>query len=153
LLTTHITPFHKNHFAAAAIFTERLQTGVASFETSAPTWEQWDVNFLKPCRFVALIDNQVAGWCDLILVSKRAVYNGVVEDTIYVARKFRDQDVGKKLLQHLVLGSEQAGFWSLQASIFMQNKSSIRLHTTRGFREIGVREKSLNEMAYGTIIY
>jgi phosphinothricin acetyltransferase len=96
----HITPFYKNHFdAVAAIYTEGLQTGVASFETSTPTWEQWDVKFLKSCRFVAIIDNQVAGWCALSSVSKRAVYKGVVEDTIYVARKFRDQGVGRKLLQ------------------------------------------------------
>jgi|TARA_B110000240_G_C13190987_1_gene322005 phosphinothricin acetyltransferase len=88
LLTLHITPFHKNNFdAVAAIYAEGAQTGVSSLETSKSTWEQWDVKFLKPCRFVALVDNQVAGWYAL-----SSFYKGVVEDTIYVARKFRDKE-------------------------------------------------------------
>jgi phosphinothricin acetyltransferase len=41
----------------------------------------------------------------------------------------------------LIKDSEEHGFWTLQASIFPENKSSIILHEKYGFRVVGIREK------------
>jgi Sortase and related acyltransferases len=138
----HIIPLNKEHFVAvSAIYLEGLATGVASFETEAPSWGQWDEKFLHPCRFVAMVHSEVAGWCALSAISKRQVYSGVAEDTIYIASKFQGKGIGKTLLRFLISESEKAGFWTLQAGIFPQNKASIALHEQCGFRIVGTRKK------------
>ncbi|MBZ0327946.1 MAG: GNAT family N-acetyltransferase [Altibacter sp.] len=137
-----IIPLDKEHFVAvSSIYLEGLATGVASFETEAPSWDQWDEKFLNSYRFVAMVQGEVAGWCALSAVSKRQVYSGVAEDTIYIASKFQRKGIGNTLLRHLISESEKAGFWTLQAGIFPQNKASIELHKQCGFRIIGIREK------------
>lgn len=137
-----IIPLTEAHYTeVAAIYAEGLATGVATFETSVPSWSEWNSKFLDKCRFVAIQDEVVAGWCALSQVSKRAVYKGVAEDTIYIAKKFQGLGIGKKLLKYLINASEDAGFWTLQAGIFPQNKASIRLHEDCGFRVLGIREK------------
>ena len=88
-----------------------------------------------------LIEKKVVAWCTLSAVSKRKVYEGVAEDTIYVASAHAGKGIGKFLLDHLVAESEKAGFWTLQAGIFTQNKASIALHEKCGFRIIGTRKK------------
>lgn len=127
--------------SVAEIYKEGISTGIATFETVVPTWEQWDKKFLDECRFVILFDQQIAGWCAISAVSSREVYKGVAETTIYISRKFQQKQLGSSLLQHLVTTSETQGFWSLQASIFPQNIPSIRLHLKSGFRHVGIREK------------
>ena len=44
-------------------------------------------------------------------------------------------------MNHLILGSEQEGLWTLQSGIFPENTGSIKLHEKVGFRKIGYREK------------
>jgi L-amino acid N-acyltransferase YncA len=131
----------KKHYPSVSkIYTEGLATGIASFETNILDWENWDKKFLRKCRYVAFIDNEVAAWCALSAVSIREVYMGVAEDTIYVSKLHQRKGIGKKLLQHLINESEKAGFWTLQAGIFSENKASIKLHKDCGFRVVGLRE-------------
>ncbi|MEP2937585.1 MAG: GNAT family N-acetyltransferase [Gilvibacter sp.] len=137
-----IRPLTKADYPAVAqIYTDGLATGVASFETKIPTWSEWDSKFLPVCRFVATIDEVVIGWCALSAVSKRDVYRGVAEDTIYLSAQHRGKGWGKTLLNHLIKASEAAGFWTLQAGIFPQNKASILLHENCGFRRVGIRKQ------------
>lgn len=137
-----IIPLQKEHYPEVAqIYAEGIQTGVATFETKVPSWEAWNKKMLPVCRFVLIKDEKVAAWCSLSSVSNRYVYRGVAEDTIYVASKFQNQGLGKKLLSHLVNASEAAGFWTLQAGIFPQNEASILVHQQCGFRILGIREK------------
>lgn len=118
-----------------------MSTGIATFETVVPSWEEWNDKFIQPCRFVGLVENQVVAWCALSMVSKRQVYKGVAEDTIYIAKEFQGKGFGRLLLKHLIVASEQVGFWTLQAGIFAENLSSIQLHKNCGFRVVGIREK------------
>ncbi len=123
------------------IYRQGIATGVATFETQIPSWEQWDAAHSTSCRLKAEMNNEIAGWAALSPVSKREVYRGVAEVSIYIASNFRKLGIGKLLLQHLIKESEAEGFWTLQAGIFSQNKASIALHKALGFREIGFREK------------
>lgn len=137
-----IIPLEKVHFPSVLkIYTEGIKTGIATFETEVPSWEQWNKKMLPQCRFVVIKDEKIAGWCSLSAVSQREVYRGVAENTIYVSAESRGTGIGKKLLQHLLIESEKAGFWTIQASIFRQNKASIQLHKNCGFRIVGIREK------------
>ena len=69
------------------------------------------------------------------------VYGGVAEVSVYVARASRGRGVGRLLLEALIATSEAAGLWSLQAGIFPENRASVALHVTCGFREVGVRRR------------
>ena len=84
---------------------------------------------------------QVTGWAALSPVSKRPVYAGVAEVSIYIAEEARGQGTGRALLLELIKESEQAGLWTLQASIFAENAASQALHAACGFRLVGRRER------------
>jgi phosphinothricin acetyltransferase len=58
-----------------------------------------------------------------------------------VAAESRGQGVGISLLRSLVEGSEEAGFWTLQAGIFPENSASLRIHEQCGFRLVGRRDR------------
>lgn len=119
----------------------RHSYGNATFQTTAPNWNEWDTSHLPHCRLVAIQGNIVAGWAALTPVSGRCVYAGVAEVSIYIANEFKGKGIGKKLLQQLITESELHKIWTLQAGIFPENESSIQLHKTCGFRIVGIREK------------
>ncbi|HEX8070174.1 MAG TPA: GNAT family N-acetyltransferase [Pyrinomonadaceae bacterium] len=124
-----------------AIYCEGLATGLATFETEAPEWAAWDAAHLNAPRLVARTGGEVAGWAALSPVSRRAVYAGVAEVSVYVGAAHRGAGVGRALLAALVAASERLGLWTLQASVFAANEASLRLHEACGFRVVGRRER------------
>ena len=122
------------------IYLEGIATGDATFESTAPGWEEWDAGHLKRLRLIARQGENVLGWVAVSPVSGRCVYGGVAEVSVYVAEAGRGNGVGNALLEALVSGSEDEGIWTLQAGIFPENVASMRLHLGNGFREVGRRE-------------
>lgn len=137
-----IVNIEQAHYAAiAAIYLQGIATGNATFQTSAPGWEEWDQSHLPHSRIALLVNNSIAGWAALTAVSSRCVYVGVAEVSIYVAGEHRGKGYGKLLLNELIQQSEANGIWTLQAGIFPENTGSLQLHESCGFRKIGYREK------------
>jgi L-amino acid N-acyltransferase YncA len=127
--------------AVRSIYLQGIATGNATFQQSAPEWEEWDAAHVKACRIVARSGQEVAGWAALGTVSKRPVYAGVAEVSLYVAEAVRGRRIGHLLLNRLIAESEAAGIWTLQAGIFPENNASIRVHTNAGFRIVGIRSR------------
>lgn len=127
--------------AVARIYREGIETGDATFETEVPDWSDWDVAHTEQCRLVVEIDGEVVAWAALSPVSRRQVYRGVAEHSIYVGSAARGQGVGAELLEALIDQSEDAGFWTLQTGIFPENEVSVALHKRLGFRVAGTRER------------
>ena len=127
--------------SVSKIYKEGIATGIATFETEVPNWQQWDAKYFSICRFVALIEGKVVGFGVLAPVSKRHVYKGIAEVSVYVSNAFKGKHIGETLLKQLIDESETNGFWTLQASIFLENIASINLHLKCGFRVVGIREK------------
>ncbi|BCW47102.1 GNAT family N-acetyltransferase [Arthrobacter sp. StoSoilB5] len=123
------------------IFTEGIESGNATFEPAAPGWEQFDATRLKDHRLVAEAGGRILGWAAVSAVSSRAAYAGVVEHSIYVAGEARGLGVGKVLLRALVTSTEEAGIWTIQASVFPENEASLRLHVAEGFTVVGRRNR------------
>jgi phosphinothricin acetyltransferase len=123
-----------------AIYEEGIATGLGTFETKAPSWEEWNAARLPHSRLVAR-DDQVLGWAALSPVSKRACYVGVAEVGIYVAAVARGRGIGRALLDALIQSSEQNGIWTLQGATIAENEASLALQTRCGFRIIGRRER------------
>jgi phosphinothricin acetyltransferase len=123
------------------IYAEGIATRLATFETATPSWQEWDAGHLAAPRLVAMLGTAMAGWAALSPVSRRAVYRGVAEVSVYVADSARRRGVGRALLGALLERSGAAGLWTLQATIFAENLPSIRLHEEAGFRLVGRRER------------
>ncbi|MCD0449391.1 N-acetyltransferase family protein [Actinocorallia sp. API 0066] len=125
-----------------AIYQAGLDTGDASFETQAPTWETFDSSKLPDHRHVATTDDgTLLGWIAVSPVSSRPVYAGVVEHSVYIHPASQGQGIGSALLKALITSTEAAGIWTIQSSIFPTNTASLALHHRHNFRTIGTRHR------------
>jgi len=132
----------------AEIYAEGIKTKIATFQSTVPTWEEWNKEHCEDSRLVARADDTILGWAALSPVSGRCVYAGVAEVSIYVDKQYQGQRVGTVLLEELIKRSEKSGYWTLQSGIIKENVFSLNLHKKCGFREIGYREK-LGQMDNG----
>ena len=123
----------------AEIYWEGMRDGLATFETEVPSWEDWEQ--AHSLRLVAELDGEVVGWAALSPASARRCYSGVAENSVYVARDAQGRGIGRALLEALTKRARIAGVWTIQTSIFPENRASLALHERCGFRVVGRRER------------
>lgn len=137
--------------AVQRIYQAGIDTGHATFADSPPAnWEVWRSHHLSDFSLVALDDGQVIGWVAVGSVSDRCVYSGVVEESVYIDPAARGRGVGKRLLSGLIERTEARNVWTLQTGIFPENKASLALHETVGFKVVGTRHR-LGKMNFGPL--
>jgi phosphinothricin acetyltransferase len=81
------------------------------------------------------------GWACLATTSKRTVFQGVAELSVYIATVHQGKKIATRLLDHLFPLSEASNIWTIQSGIFPENTISLKMHEKYGFREVGRREK------------
>jgi L-amino acid N-acyltransferase YncA len=124
------------------VYEAGIAGGNATFESEAPTWEQWSSARVGYPAIVARgAGGELLGWAALGPTSARQVYRGVGEVSIYVDPACARRGIGRTLLSALIAASERAGFWTLKAGIFPENVASIALHERCGFRLVGVNQR------------
>ncbi len=123
------------------IYKMGLETRKATFETRVPSWEDWDARHHQHSRFVYLENNQILGWVALAPTSVRQVYKGVAEVSIYIHTNATGKGIGSKLMEKVITSSEENQIWTLQSSVFPENRATLKLHEKFRFRIVGVREK------------
>lgn len=124
-----------------AIYEEGLATRNATFETKVPTARQMRARWLPGLAWVAELDGEVVGWTAVTRVSDRGCYRGVGETSVYVTEAARGRGVGKALLFTQVTEADAQGMWTLQTSIFPENRASLALHHSAGYRTLAVRTR------------
>jgi L-amino acid N-acyltransferase YncA/precorrin-6B methylase 2 len=126
-----------------SIYQAGLDTGQASFETVAPSWEGFTASRLGHLRYVAADTEtgEVVGWVAASQVSSRPVYAGVIEHGIYVHPGCQAHGIGRALLTAFIAAGEDAGIWTIQSGVFPENIASLSLHQAAGFRVVGTRER------------
>lgn len=124
------------------IYEQGMKTGISTFQTEVPTFEEWDNGHIKECRLVAKNEKSILGWVALSKIFSREVYSGFLEVSIYIDENYRGKGVGQSLLNSLIQESEKHKFWSLQSLIIKENEGSIALHEKCGFRKVGYWEKA-----------
>ena len=136
------------------IYLEGIATGQATFEITAPSWDEWNSAHLPFARLVARHAGTIVGWAALSPVSRRKAYAGVAEVSVYVAADSRGRGVGRALLESLIEEAEKNSVWTLQAVVFPENGATLGLHKRCGFREVGRRERisKLNGIWRDTIL-
>ncbi|MGH3383446.1 MAG: helix-turn-helix domain-containing GNAT family N-acetyltransferase [Nocardioidaceae bacterium] len=123
------------------IYAEGIATGIATFETSVPSRSTLDARWLDGHRWVAEVDGAVVGWAAATPASTRDCYAGVAETSVYVDEAYRGRGVGRALIHRQVTQADESRLWTLQTSIFPDNRASIALHHAAGFRTVGLRER------------
>ncbi|GAB3939425.1 GNAT family N-acetyltransferase [Corynebacterium tapiri] len=150
--TFTLRPIRPDDYAQVrAIYEMGLESGHATYETQAPTWEQFTNAKIMASVFVAVEnddDSKVIGWVSAAPASSRSVFHGVVEDSIYVHPDARGRGVSSALLDKLIEVCQDLHKWAIHAWIFPENTGSIKLHESRGFEKVGVY-RHLAKMTYG----
>ena len=116
-----------------------MRDGLATFETEVPSASAWEA--AHPLRLVAELEGAVVGFAALSPASSRRCYAGVAENSVYVAREVQGRGIGRALLEKLVARARLGGIWTIQTSIFPENRASLALHERCGFRVVGTRER------------
>ncbi|MBO3087869.1 GNAT family N-acetyltransferase [Cellulomonas dongxiuzhuiae] len=146
-----VVPMRPAHAPAVLdVHAAGIATGLATFESQPPAWDEFDAGHLPEHRFVALDGGDVVGWVAVSPVSRRRVYAGVVEHSVYVAPAARGRGVGRVLLERLLASARVGGLWTVQGGVFPQNVASLALHAAAGFRVVGTRER-LGLMTHGPL--
>ncbi len=127
--------------AVLAVYDEGLATRNATFETRLPTAKQLRAKWVPGLAWVAELGGEVVGWTAVTPVSDRECYAGVGETSVYVTEAARGRGVGKALLFTQVMEADKAGMWTLQTSVFPENRASLALHHSAGYRTLAVRTR------------
>lgn len=137
-------PAHQADAAAMAeIYNEGIADRVATFETTPRTAQDvlgW-LDGQHPAVVVVDADGRVVGYAVTFAYADRCCYAGVAEFSVYVRRSHRGRGVGVVAMQALIAAAEAAGLWKLLSRVFVENKASLALLRSVGFREVGVHEK------------
>lgn len=133
--------------AIAAIYAFHVLNGTATFEIEPPSIADWQLKIetilAKNWPFVVAVDDeQVLGYAYATQFRDRAAYRYSCENSIYVSAERRRQGIGKILLAALVKRAEEFGFRQMLAVVGGGEPSSIAVHKSQGFREVG-RMKSV----------
>jgi phosphinothricin acetyltransferase len=129
--------------AITAIYAQAVRTSTASFELDPPDQAEMARRMEELRRegypyLVAIRGAELAGYAYAGPYRLRPAFRFAVEDSIYVALTSHRLGVGRRLLDALILASEQRGYRQMLAVIGdSANLASIGLHRRSGFRMIG----------------
>jgi len=110
--------------AVLTIYQAGIEEGNATFETRPPDWHAFTAARLPRHRYVGIDAGRVIDWVAASAVSRRPVYAGVVEHSVYVGHDARGKGTGHLLLSALVVSTEAAGTLTIQSGIFPENTAS-----------------------------
>jgi L-amino acid N-acyltransferase YncA len=126
-----------------AIYARFVTTSTATSEITAPQESEmlrrWravldhDLPYL-----VAELEGYIVGFCYASQFRPREGYRYMVEDSIYVRPDCIGHGVGKLLLSELIAQCREKGGHSMVACILGANPSSIALHASLGFQQVGL---------------
>jgi phosphinothricin acetyltransferase len=83
-------------------------------------------------------EGEVVAWASAPPYRDRAVYSGVRDFSVYVARAHRGRGFGRVAVERLIAECEARGWWKLVSRVFPENAASRALCRSLGFREVGV---------------
>ena len=127
---------------AAAIYAPYVSETAVSFEETPPSAADVALRIERALTrwqwLVAEIDGTVVGYAYGSQHRERAAYRWSVEVTVYIARGFHRQGIGRALYDALLPDLAAKGFCHAYAGATLPNDASVQLHTAMGFTPIGV---------------
>jgi L-amino acid N-acyltransferase YncA len=133
-----------------AIYASFVASSTATFEIVAPDESEMlrrrqavlhrDLPYL-----VAELEGYIVGFCYASQFRPREGYRFTVEDSIYVRPDCIGHGVGKKLLAELISECQTRDCHSMVACICGENPSSVALHASLGFQQVGLLPEAGNK--------
>jgi phosphinothricin acetyltransferase len=122
----------------ARIYNEGIEDRVATFETDLRT-ERDVVRWFDEERTMVVVEGEgsVSAFASAFAYRPRACYRGVREFSVYVSRDARGRGLGRLALESLIEAARGRGDWKLLSRVFPENKASIELLASLGFRQVG----------------
>jgi len=84
---------------------------------------------------IAECDSKVVGYAGIWI----AAYEGEITN-VSVAQEYRGQEIGRQLLEKLLIFSRKAGVTSFYLEVRTSNQKAQRLYTKQGFQVVGIRK-------------
>ena len=111
------------------IFQQGIDGGNSTFEIApASSFETWMEGKYPTCCLIARNEqHETLGWASLASTSKRTVFVGVAELSVYIANEHQGKRVATRLLHQLFQAAEQANIWTIQSGIFPENTISLQV--------------------------
>lgn len=132
--------------AVAAIYTDHVLHGTASFEIEPPSVEDMHRRHAAVLAaglpyLVAERAGEVLGYAYATPYRPRPAYRHTIENSVYVRADRAGQGIGRALLSELIALVER-GDWRQMVAVIgdSENRASIALHERLGFRRVGVFE-------------
>ncbi len=128
--------------AIARIYNQGIEDRVATFETrprSAAEVTRW-FDGVHPIVVVERTGAVVA-FARTSSYRNRDCYAGVAEFSVYVERSVRHHGAGRAGMLALLPSARAAGLHKLVSRVFPENRPSLALLTSLGFRRVGVYER------------
>ena len=126
----------------AGIYNQGIAERIATFETEPRTAADIVAQLAeKGDRFPTIVVERagiVLGFASAGPYRSRPCYAGVAEHSVYVDVAARGTGAGRAVLASLIETYRSCGFWKLVSRIFPENKSSLALHESAGFRTVGI---------------
>ena len=123
----------------ARIYNEGIEDRAATFETrlrTAADIQNW-FDGIHPIVVIEDAGKPVA-FAATSQYRPRECYAGIAEVSVYVARNARRHGAGRLALSALIEAARSAGYWKLLSRVFPENKASLGMIATLGFREVGI---------------
>ena len=131
--------------AITGIYNEAILKTAATFDTEPKTEDEqkswFEHHGPRYPILVAQKDNLIVGWASLSQWSDRCAYSDTAEASVYVMEEYQGRGIGRKLSEAIIEAGREAGLHTLIARITSENKVSIRLSESVGYRHIGVMKE------------
>jgi ribosomal protein S18 acetylase RimI-like enzyme len=91
-------------------------------------------------RFVALLDGEVVGWCDVFPLKLEGFrHRGDLGMGVY--ERFRHMGIGEQLLRRTIQAAKEMGLERIDLEVYASNVPAIRLYQKIGFGVEGVKKR------------
>ena len=126
-----------------SIYARFVSTSTATCEILAPDESEMlrrrqAVLDLDLPYLIAELEGYIVGYCYASQFRPREGYRYTVEDSIYVRPDCIGHGVGRMLLTQLIAECQGRGCHSMVACICGTNVSSVALHASHGFKQVGL---------------
>ena len=135
--------------AITKIYNEAILTTTATFDlkpkTIAEQRKWFKAHSIRNPILVAVVDDNIIGWASLSEYSTRCAYADTAELSLYIKSDYRNQGIGKKVMQAILDEGQKVGLHTVISRIAGGNDISVHLHTQFGFEDVGVMKEVGNK--------
>jgi ribosomal protein S18 acetylase RimI-like enzyme len=94
-------------------------------------------------QFVVLVDEEIAGWCDVLPNFRRTVYAHWGTLGMGLLPKYRGQGIGRKLMQRALDAALAFGLTRIELTVRETNVNAIAFYKNFGFETEGLHRKAV----------